>query len=92
VKLEVSVVASAAWPPFPSAPCSRTVLTVKGPLRRIFSDPQKILLRRAVTRAPLTAPVRSEDRPMRRERGQMQRPNRLQFRLPRASRWSAPAD
>src|SRR5262249_28370014 len=34
-------------PPFPSLPCSRTVLAGKGSLRRIFSKPKKILLRRA---------------------------------------------
>jgi hypothetical protein len=35
--------------PFPSPPCSRTVLAVKSALRRIFSNPEKILLRRAQT-------------------------------------------
>jgi hypothetical protein len=34
-------------PAFPSAPCSRTVLAVKGALRKIFSNPEKIFLRRA---------------------------------------------
>ena len=40
---------AAVSPPFPSPPCFRTVLAVKRALRRIFSNPEKILLRRAQT-------------------------------------------
>ncbi len=43
------LIRAAVWPPFPSPPCSRTVLAVKSALRRIFSNPEKILLRRAQT-------------------------------------------
>ena len=39
-------------PPFPSLPCSRTVLAVQGALRKIFSKPEKIFLRRAQTARP----------------------------------------
>ena len=45
----VSLVHAAVSPPFPSPPCSRTVLAVKRALQRIFSNPEKILLRRAHT-------------------------------------------
>jgi hypothetical protein len=38
--------------PFPSPPCSRTVLADKGPLCKIFSNPEKIFLRRAQTARP----------------------------------------
>lgn len=43
---------AAVAPPFPSPLCSRTVLAVKRTLRRIFSNPEKILLRRAQTTRP----------------------------------------
>ena len=53
-----------------------------GPRRQGFASPRK-------TRAPLTAPGRSEDLPMRRESGLMQ--NLLTLRLHTASRWSDPS-
>jgi hypothetical protein len=39
-------------PPFPSSPCSRTVLAVQGALRKIFSTPENIFLRRAQIARP----------------------------------------
>jgi hypothetical protein len=43
------------WTPGPLSlppPCSRTVLAVKGALRKIFSKPERIFLRRAETARP----------------------------------------
>jgi hypothetical protein len=71
----------AAGLPFPSAPCFRTVLAVQGPLRRIFSNSQKILLCRAHFARALDRSGPFRNLPMRRERGQMQRPNAAQHRL-----------
>ena len=51
-----------------------------GPRRQGFATPR-------INRAPLTAPGRSEDLPMRRESGQLQ--TLLTPRLCAASRWSA---
>ena len=39
-------------PPFPSALCSRTVLALKGALRKIFSKTEKMFLRRAKAARP----------------------------------------
>jgi len=63
--------------PFPFRPKFRN-----GPRRQGFAPPR-------TNRAPLTAPGRSEEFPQRRERGQMQRPNRRQPGISTASRWSA---
>ena len=62
-----------------TAPFPFTLMFQNGPRRQGCASPRK-------TRAPLTAPGRSEDFPMRRERGQTQR---LFLRLATASRWSA---
>jgi hypothetical protein len=39
-------------PPFPSPPRSRTVLAIKGPRQKIFSNPEKIFCRRAQPARP----------------------------------------
>ena len=57
------------WPPFPSPPCSGTVLAGKGALRRIVSNPERFSSARAQIAPPLPAAGRSEDFLMRRERG-----------------------
>ena len=62
-----------------TAPFPFTLMFQNGPRRQGFASPRK-------TGAPLTAPGRSEDVPVRRERGQTQR---LFLRLATASRWSA---
>lgn len=56
-----------------------------GPRRQGFAAPR-------TNRAPLTAPGRSEDLPMTRERRQLQKQNLSSFRGSKpASRWSAPS-
>ena len=61
------------------APFPFIAIFQNGPRRQGFASPRKI-------GAPLTAPGRSEDLPIRRESGQMQ--NLLSSRLFTASRWS----
>jgi len=64
--------------PFPFVPIFQN-----GPRRQGCASPRK-------TGAPLTAPVRSENFPMRRERGRLQRQKNLGLWFAAASRWSAP--
>jgi hypothetical protein len=64
-----------------TAPFPFTLMFQNGPRSQGFASPRK-------TRAPLTAAGRSEDFPVRRERGQTQR---LFLWLATASRWSVPS-
>jgi hypothetical protein len=67
-----------------AAPFPFTAMFQNGPRRQPFA-PQNLFKTGKdfppprTNRAPLPAPGRSEDLPMRRERGQMQRPNHSEF-------------
>jgi hypothetical protein len=68
----------------PLAPFPFTSMFQNGPRRQGFAPgnlfkPGKDSPPPRTNRAPLPAPGRSENLPMRRERGQMQRPNRSEF-------------
>ena len=69
----------AAGLPFPSAPYFRTVLAVQGLSGESFQTHKRFYSAAHTSPTPWTAPGRSENLPMRRERGQMQRPNAAQL-------------
>ena len=77
--------------PFPFYPMFRNGPRRQGGAQENLFHPGKDFPAPRPNRAPLPTAGRSEDFPMRRGRGQMQRQNHLHLRLCAASRWSPPS-